>query len=157
MLGQEDKIKITGVQAIDRNGKLLDFNLKFPFEEDVEIPEDIVSITIFEYQEGIQSFGKGVFKICIGPTTSAMEICKNNDTNINFICGSFEKIKSVDDKLCYFIDENGKKIIFARVDSTDVVVNNIEEFKNVLFEISDNVRNINNSISRIRRLHLRKK
>ena len=155
MLGQGDKITISGINAINREGDVIDFQVSFPIEGELKIPEDLVKLSIFEYQEGPHFSGKKAFRICVGQTTSVREICEKNDMNCSFVQNSFKEIKGIDDVLCFYIGENGKKTIFARVNNEDIVVGNLEELRNVLYEISYNVENIYGSIGNIKSLSLK--
>ena len=61
-----------------------------------------------------------------------------------------KNIKDPDDKLCYYIDDSGKYIIFARIDKGDIVVKNLHELKIVLMTISNNFKNIKDAITNIK-------
>ncbi len=122
MFGYNNKITLTGINAINKEGKLIDYRIKFPFNNsNVYVPNDIVQISIFEYHEH-ESVAYEAFKIYVGKITTISEICQREEHNIKFINNTLVNINSIDDKLCYYDDENGKHIIFAKINDGDVLV-----------------------------------
>ena len=150
MLEYNDKMTLTGINAINKKGKIIDYNLVFPLKnDDFCLPEDIVEISIFEYHEGYENYGFKALKICLGKITSIREICESHDDNIKFERRVFEEIVTPDDNLCYF-DEDGQKIVFSKINPGDIVTKNLDDFKSALISVSDNYRIIKSAIERIR-------
>ena len=53
MLEYNDKMTLTGINAINKKGKIINYNLVFPLnDDDFYLPEDITEISVFEYHEG---------------------------------------------------------------------------------------------------------
>ena len=153
MIEYNDKMTLTGINAVNKKGKIINYHLSFPLkDDDFNIPEDIAEISIFEYHEGYENYGFRAFKICLGKVTSIREICDTHDNNVKFDPRVFEEIVTPDDYLCYF-EENEKKIIFSKINPGDIVTKDIDDFRSALISVSDNYRIITSAIERIRLYH----
>lgn len=151
MFRYDDKVILTSGNIINKEGKIIDYNISFPIKDnDLIIPNDILIMDIFEYHDCFKPYGYVAFKICVGKITSIKEICNSNKKNISFTNKISGHIESVDDKLCYFDDATGNHIVFAKINNGDIVVESIEELKDVLNRISNNFENIENSILKIK-------
>ena len=157
MFGYNDEFTLTGLNAIGKDGKMLNFVLPFPFSKDnLNIPKDLVQIDIFESHYDHEAYGFIAFKVCIGEVTSIMEMVEQHKVDeFSFVDEViFNEIKNSYDKLCYYVKENGKKVIFAIIGAGDIVTKDEEEFKDVLANISDNYQNIKDSVVNIRKMSL---
>lgn len=151
MLGYEEKITLTGANALNKDGKIIDYTISFPIvDTDFDIPKGVIQISIMEGQWGRQNYAYTAFKIHVGQITSISEICEKKDQKVKFYYNVVKNIKDPDDKLCYYIDDSGKYIIFARIDKGDIVVKNLHELKIVLMTISNNFKNIKDAITNIK-------
>ena len=66
MFHYEDKITLTADDLINRNGDITNYKLSFPIiEDELNIPDDIIEVSIFEGNEGFDTFGYKSFKICV--------------------------------------------------------------------------------------------
>ena len=152
MFRQEDKITLTCADTINRSGKILDFYIKFPIEKEIDIPQDILKMNVYEYCNGYESYICKVFKICVGKISKFSEICNLNSSKIKIEPNILKGLDSTDDLVCYYIDEEGKYNIYDKVNNGDIVVENIEKLKKVLIKISDSFKNIKESVSTIKEL-----
>ena len=153
MLEYNDKMTLTGINAINKKGKIINYNLVFPLnDDDFYLPEDITEISVFEYHEGYENYGFKAFKICMGKITSIREICESHDNDVKFERRVFEEIVTPDDNLCYY-DEDDKKNIFSKLNQGDIVVKDLDDFRSALISVSDNYRIIKSAIERIRTYH----
>ena len=119
-------------------------------EDELNIPDDIIEVNLFEGNEGFDTFGYESFKICVGKTISLNEIRRNKIKNVIFSKRATSYIDSPDDKLCYFKNENNMYMVFAKIDKGDIVVESPEELKDALIYISRRFNTIKSEISRIR-------
>ena len=137
-----EKIIVKTIDALNRKGEKLDYQVSFPFDERYFwAPASIREISIYEYHEGDEIYGFVPFKIYIGKLTSIKEICQSNDKNFSIEPQVFQELSSIDDKLCYYEDMHGKYIVFAKVNDEDIVVENNMEFKEVMVDISNKITN----------------
>ena len=153
MFGVNDKTTLTGINVFNKNKEIMGYVLKFPFNaEELELPKDMVQMTIFEYDSSYANFGHKVFKLCIGDTTSLEEINDNPEMGrIEFFPGVFDELESPSDKIFFFLDETGKKILFSKVNDEDIVVSDIKEAKRVLTKISNEYRTIKEASLRLKK------
>ena len=155
MFKYDDKVTLTAINAIDSEGNLLDYQISFPIDKDsFDIPENIREIGIFEYHEGDKTYGYNAFKICVGKITSIQEICAFRPA-YTIEDALLSNIKSVDDKLCYYEDENGKWHIFAKLNNGDIVTDTNDMLRDMLLVISDNYLSIVNATEGIKRKSLK--
>ena len=151
MFRYNDKLTLMAINFLNKKGDISNYRLSFPIDkEKLDIPKDIIKLSIFEYHEGYETYGHEIFKICVGNLTSIARICKNHEYNYDFLGNIAGSIKSPNDKLCYYDNELGKRIIFAKINEEDRVVSNIGELKDTLIDISDNFMNIKTSILRLK-------
>lgn len=154
MFGYNDKLTLTAVNVINKDGEIIDYNLSFPIDEDnFSIPKDIIQMSIFEYHEEREITGYEAFKIYVGKTTSIRKICESEATNVKFKNNLIKKLDSPDDKICYFDDSNGNHIMFSKINKGDIVVDNNDELKDALIYISNKFQNIKDSSLEIRRIN----
>lgn len=151
MFRYNDKITLIATNAINKDGKIIDYILSFPITEDnLVIPEDVIQMSILEYHEGYQNYGYESFKICVGKTTSIKEMCELQKDNIEFYAHVLNSVETSNDKLCYLDDSTGKYSIFAKINDGDIVVENIEQLKDALILISNNFQKIKSSVLAIK-------
>ena len=151
MLGVNDKVTLCAVDFIDKEGEIVHFSLDFPIKENFSLQGDIIGLSIYEMHQGKHTYGNVVFHIYVGdvvPFKKIAEGMSNKRNRVNINC----HIDSLDDNVCYFEDD-GKTVIFAKVNDNDIVVNNLSELENVLMQISNNFENIENSIDNIKNIN----
>lgn len=152
MFKSNDGFVLTAMKTIDKHGNNLDYYLTFPIPNNkFSLPQEILQISVFEYRrENDKDFECEVFKICLGKATCIREICKLRRNSYRINKDIFQNITSVDDKLCYYDDINGKHIVYTNLNDGDIVVENMDEFKEVLIMISNQVQNIKQSLFEIK-------
>ena len=150
MFHYNDKVTLTAANSINKDGKITNFNLSFPIKNDnFIVPEDIIQIYIYECTDN-SFLGSISFKICVGRTTNLSTLV-NSKEQFSFLDRNISiGINRVDDKLCYYDDDNGKHVIFAKINKGDIVVRDTEELKNLLINISNEFLNIKTSVSKIK-------
>ena len=149
MFGNNDKITLTLINAKNIDGEILPLQLSLPLTDDnYTIPNDLVSIDVFEYHEGLVNGGKIAFSIYIGEVTSINNLIKSNTMSDVRISKNIV-ITSIDSPIC-IKDRLDKKIVFANINENDVVVNNKEELIFVIQNLSNNISIIKKSLTKIK-------
>ena len=147
MFGFYDKLTLTACNARDIKGNMLGYIASFPISlKDLEIPDNIVSMNICESIQAVGSpANMNSFKIYIGKKALMSEIFKFEHVVID----DFISLEDSTSEYCYQI-HNGVCHVFAEVCDGDIVVDNIDEFKQALLDISYNFRTIQNSADSIK-------
>ena len=149
MFGNNDKITLTLINAKNIDGEILPLQLSLPLTDDnYTIPDDLVSIDVFEYHEGLVNGGKIAFSIYIGEVTSINNLIKSNTMSDVRISKNIV-ITSIDSPIC-IQDRLDKKIVFENIKENDVVVNNKEELIFVIQNLSNNISIIKKSLTKIK-------
>ena len=155
MFGENDKLTLTFINARDINGNILPFQVKLPLSNEYTLPDNIASLDVFEYHEGLVNGGSIVFSIYIGQITSINNLVNANAMSNVKITKNIE-ISSIDSPVCIQTVQ-GKQIIFATLNEQDIVVENKEKLIEVIEQLSDNFKAINNSVEKIHRLSKKNK
>lgn len=148
MFGMYDKVVLSLINASDMDGKLLPFSRPLPVDGEIEIPEELSSIDVFEYQEGFISGGEIVFTIYVGEKSTIDEMVDANDGLKMHLRDEIE-IPSVDTPVCYRIVD-GKKKIYATLEENDVVVKDHAELKTTIKNLSEYYNEFNRSLQKIK-------
>lgn len=151
MFKTNDKITLTIVNARDINDKVLPFSLKIPLEDmEYSIPEETVSVDVFEYQEGSVNQGFIAFHIYVGKISTINElIAESNGMEIKI--KSDLDISAIESDVCYQNVE-GQKYVFATLDEQDVVVQDHEQLRNIIGKLSDEYDSLFSLISKVKLL-----
>ena len=151
MFGINDTLTLTATNAINKNGKTLDYVYSFPFaNEELKVSDDIRQIDIIECQ-GDLNYHMQSFTIYIGKLTNMEHAICNNFV---FESGIIDKFNSkcqdaTQNVVCYHkID--GKNIAYAIVNNDDIVVEDIVKFKNILLNLSFKFRTVKNSVENVK-------
>lgn len=135
MLEKDNKASLVAMDARDKHGNYIYFNVLLPIEEDFEIPSDVREVTILELEE------KKSYKIYVGKQCNMRTLFNGHeDYSLNYrinhdlLQGGFESSTS---PLCCTLDDDGVYVVFAKIGPRDLVVPNTEELKTKLYEISD--------------------
>ena len=150
MFGQNDKVTLTLINLRDIMGNVLPYSFKLPLEGD--LPENVVAMDVFLYQEGINIGTKKVFSIYVGEKITLKELV--------FKAKSFEVVVSENselqpDSLLLVQNIMDRKVASAIISKNDIVVENREQLIMVVEEISDKFNDINKSLSMIRNLSIK--
>lgn len=148
MFGIYDKMTLSLINAADMDGNLLPFSKSLPILEDIEIPEELSVVDVFEYQEGFISGGEIVFSIYVGEKSTIDEMVDAKD-GIGMQLREKIEIPSVDTPVCYRI-VNGKKKIYATLEDNDVVVKDHDALKDVIKSLSESYSEFNRSAEKIK-------
>ena len=124
---------IENAKSID--GKNVNFRLKFPVTEDFNLPKKLVFVDVVYYENDIKTV---LFKICIGKKEIARRFFNIGGVALPFdFAPTLETIRSVDDEICYVIGKKGIRIVYTTVKENDIIVSNLDEMKEVIFELSN--------------------
>ena len=150
MFGQNDKVTLTLINLRDIMGNVLPYSFKLPLEGD--LPENVVAMDVFLYQEGINNGAKKAFSIYVGEKMTLKELV--------FKTKSFEVVVSENNELqpgSLLLVQNimDRKVASAIINENDIVVENREQLIMVVEEISDKFNDINKSLSMIRNLSIK--
>ena len=148
VFGYSDKVTLTLINGTDTDCCPVPFILKLPVEQDFNIPEDLASLDVFEYQEGFSNHGMIVFSVFVGEKSTIEELTKKND-GLKLSLRRGIEIPGVDSPICYQV-VNGQKKIFANVEDGDLVVRNHEELKHVIKELSTDYNIFYNAVQKIK-------
>lgn len=150
MFGKYDKVTLTLTNAKDINGNILPFILELPLKDDYSLPEELVSIGVFEGHDGLVTSGRVVYSIYIGEETTLNDLIDDiKNGNIEILENA--KRLSFGSPVC-IQNVLEKKVVFAMLNDQDIVVENQEQLKEVIGELSNNFEMIKNSASKIRTL-----
>lgn len=151
MLRYNDRITVSAVIALCKDGTRFDGAFALPIEEDLNIREDVLELKIFEHDEyGIMGTNRSnkithSFKICVGQITSLRQLGQLGESKVlQRITGIYELIDEIttSDKICYFVDSNGVYHVFAKINKGDIVVEDVNQLKEVLTIIPEKTPNI---------------
>jgi hypothetical protein len=147
-----DVDSLSAINALGRDMRFINFELSFPIKGEYKIPEDIRQLSIFEshMDKGMRGFES--FKIYVGKLTTIRRICNSKDNNFIFLGDVLSIAESVDNPLCYYDEEDGTHVVFARPYKGDIVVANTDELRDALEYISKKFRTIKNSSNSIKRM-----
>lgn len=150
MFGQNDKVTLTLINLRDIMGNVLPYSFKLPLEGD--LPENVVAMDVFLYQEGINNGAKKVFSIYVGEKMTLKELVLK--------AKSFEVVVSENNELqpdSLLLVQNimDRKVASAIINENDIVVENREQLIMVVEEISDKFNDINKSLSIVRNLSIK--
>ena len=150
MFGQNDKVTLTLINLRDIMGNVLPYSFKLPLEGD--LPENVVAMDVFLYQEGINNGAKKAFSIYVGEKMTLKELV--------FKAKNFEVVVSENNELqpgSLLLVQNimDRKVASAIINENDIVVENREQLIMVVEEISDKFNDINKSLSMIRNLSIK--
>lgn len=153
MYKNNDKITLTINNVMDLEGNILPCNIVLPINENITLPNETVQVSIFEYQEGNLTGGHIAFNIYVGEikTIEALIYDKINN-NKKFDVNSKLEIHKLDTPLCCKTIDNGKIFVFAKVTENDIVVNNLAELKEKLYEISGSFLQVKEGLSIVKKL-----
>ena len=75
MLGVNDKLYLSVINFVSKDYKILPLNFKLPLEdENLDISDDIISASVFEYNESDYVSGRVVFNIYVGKQSTFRDI-----------------------------------------------------------------------------------
>lgn len=148
MFGPYDKVTLSLINAATTDGSLLPFSITLPVAEDIEFPEELSSIDVFEYQEGFISGGEIAFTIYVGHKSTIDEMVDMND-GIKMHLRDEIEIPSVDTPVCYQIVD-GRKLVYAVMDENDLAVEDHEGLKEAIKQLSADYKEFNQSVDKIK-------
>ena len=149
MFGFSDKVNLTLINGANNDGVSIPFTLKLPVEDvDFEIPEDLASVDVFEYQEGTVNNGVIVFSIFVGEKSTIDEMINSKDGGKLELRRKIE-IPGVNFPICYQVVD-GKRKIFANVEDNDLVVSSHDALRTAILKLSNNYNEFCSSVQKIK-------
>ena len=154
MFGYSDKLTLNIMNVYDRSGCLLYLSIPFPLnDENIIFPETTAMLSIAECHQGKDFYQRHKFNIYLGKESTLDELLKRKvGPRISVLCNKQFK----DDKVVYYEKENGVSVIIESLEEGDIVVENTEELRLVLKQISDEFENIRSSVNKIKTLGRKK-
>lgn len=151
MFNNNDKLTLSLVNAKDIHGKIIPFSLNLPLNcEEYNLPERIASIDVFESHQGLINGGVIAFSIYVGETTTIKNLIPDIQTKKVQIIKNLD-ISSLENNICFQII-SGKKIVFAKLNEQDIIVQNQEQLKMIIGELSNEYAILCDSVTKIRAL-----
>ncbi len=152
MFGENDKVYLSVSNAINKNGEKYIININLPNDfSTVSFPDDVIKVTVKEKEIRENNKAYNTYNVLIGETSTIADLDDNDESIALSKMVEDEDCIKLDDKICYYRDEDDYCVIFAKVQDTDIVVRNIEELENKLNDISTEFKKIQKSISKIKR------
>ena len=149
MFGFSDKVTLTLINGANNDGVSIPFTLKLPVEDvGFEIPEDLASVDVFEYQEGTVNNGVIVFSIFVGEKSTIDEMINSKDGGKLELRREIE-IPGVNFPICYQVVD-GKRKIFANVEDNDLVVSNHDALRTAILKLSNNYNEFCSSVQKVK-------
>ena len=111
----------------------------------------MVKVTVKEKEIREDTKAYNTYNVLIGETSTIADLDDNDESIALSRMVEDEDCIKLDDKICYYRDEDDYCVIFAKVQDTDIVVRDIEELENKLNDISTEFKKIQKSISKIKR------
>lgn len=156
MFKNNDRLTLSLINAKDINGNILPLSLTLPLKDnEFHIPEEVVAIDIFEYQEGTTTNGRVVFSLYVGETTS-IKMIMHEIRNKKVKIAKGIKIPSADSTVCYQ-NVSGEKNIFAVLQPQDIIVKNTSQLPGIISNLSNEYAILCKSITNIKTLSKRNK
>lgn len=158
MFRENDKLNLVLTNSYDINEKYIPYSIKLPLEsEQLTLPENLVSIDLFEYQEGTANYGNIVYHIYIGEKTTFNNLIEEISSKTVTVKKGLH-IPSLDSEICYqeTQDNTKEKTIFAVLNEQDVVVENKEQLIELIKSLSESFNCLQHHISNIKKIQRKK-
>lgn len=159
MFGINDQVSLAIINTVDINGNGLSFNLVFPIKHSYyHIPENIFKMSVMEYHHCHNDFGFLVFDIYIGNCDSFESLFMKQVSNgKSVIFKNEESILNLNDNVCYYYDSDGNAVVMNTLNENDIVVKNLDELREVFFEISESFKSLKKEVTNVKKLSYKNK
>lgn len=159
MFGINDQVSLAIINTVDINGNGLSFNLVFPIKHSYyHIPENIFKMSVMEYHHCHNDFGFLVFDIYVGNCDSFEFLFKEQVSNNKIVIfRNKDNVPTFKDYVCYYYDSDGNAIIMNTLNENDIVVKNLDELREVFFEISESFKNLKKEVTNVKKLSYKNK
>ena len=154
MFGINDQVSLAIINTVDINGNGLSFNLVFPIKHSYyHIPENIFKMSVMEYHHCHNDFGFLVFDIYVGNCDSFEFLFKEQVSNNKIVIfRNKDNVPTFKDYVCYYYDSDGNAIIMNTLNENDIVVKNLDELREVFFEISECFKSLKKEVTNVKKL-----
>ena len=152
MFSEKDVSTLTITGIIDKKGEILPISFKMPLvNENIDIPSNVLTAELSEFHlENDKVTVYSSSKICIGKIYSSKELVKEDFYARSSLKNIFVDL---DTKVIAYKNSENKVIAYKVLDENDIVVENLEEFKNTIINISREYSKVTEGISRIKKMH----
>lgn len=152
MFRKYDKLTLTAMNVYDRECNLIYVAISFPLKnENINFPENTAMLSITELHQGQIFHDQHDFNIYVGKVSTIDELI---DRNISLRKSKLypKEHKRITNSVVYYEKSNDTCEIIATLEEGDIVVENVEELRQVMKQISDEFANIRNSVNKVRKL-----
>jgi len=152
MFRKYDKLTLTAMNIYDRECNLIYISIPFPLKnENINFPENTAMLSITELHQGQIFHDQHDFNIYVGKVSTIDELI---DRNISIRKSKVypKEQKRITNSVVYYEKNNNSCEIIATLEEGDIVVENVEELRQVLKQISDEFANIRNSVNKGKKL-----
>lgn len=157
MFRKYDKVTLTAMNVYDRDCNLLYIAIPFPLkDENIIFPENTAVLSITEFYQGQIFHDQHDFNIYVGKVSTVEELLDRNLILKRSKVYPRER-KIIIDPVVYHEKNDNTCEIIATLQESDIVVENVEELRQVLKQISEEFANIRNSINKVRKLSYKTK
>ena len=152
MFGKYDKLTLTAMNVYDSECNLIYIAIPFPLkDENIILPENTAMLSITEFQQGQIFHDQHDFNIYVGNVSTIDEMLDRNLIPRRSKVYPKER-RIITNPVVYHQKKDNICEIIATLQEGDIVVENVEELKQVLKKISDEFANIRKSINKVRKL-----
>ena len=140
-------IYVTDAMSID--GKKIPFNIPLPLEHELNIPEDAVDVIVYSHFDNCDY---PIYRIFIGKKEVVRDFFNIGSKNVLpfEIKDRIGTIEDLDGTICYIVDSNGIRNAYAILRKDDIIVDNLDEMKEIIYEISNDY-NLNSNNMTLKR------
>jgi len=152
MFRNYDKLTLTAMNVYDRECNLIYIAIPFPLKDkNIVFPENTAMLSITEFHQGQIFHDQHDFNVYVGKVSTIEELLDRNIIPRRSKVYPKER-RVITDPVVYHEKFDNTCEIIATLEEGDVVVENVEELREVLKQISDEFATIRNSVAKIRKL-----
>lgn len=154
MFRKYDTVTLTAMNVYDRDGNLIYLTIPFPLKDkNIILPENTAVLSITEFHQGQIFHDQHDFNIYVGKVSTVGELVDRNLIPRRSKVYVYPKDRRVIiDPVVYHEKNDNTCELIATLEEGDIVVENVEELRKVLIQISNEFANIRNSINKVRKL-----
>ncbi|MBQ6538832.1 MAG: hypothetical protein IJL76_00950 [Bacilli bacterium] len=152
MLGYNDKVFLSVSNVMNKEGEKYLINISLPNNfEYIGFPDDVIKVSVYEKE--IKQYGEGdkVFNILVGKVSTMDDLFEDEEiVTFSEMLAETDYVKT-DDPVCYYKNDDGNCVIFAKIEDGDIVVKDVEELEEQVMDISYDFEKIQRSINKIKK------
>lgn len=154
MFRKYDTVTLTAMNVYDRDGNLIYLTIPFPLkDENIILPENIAVLSITEFHQGQIFHDQHDFNIYVGKVSTIGELVDRNIIPRRSKVYVYPKNhRVIMDPVVYHEKNNNTCELIATIEEGDIVVEDVQELREVLKQISNEFAKIRNSVNKVRKL-----